>query len=107
MDINELSAKEAHAFLNAHPEAKLIDVRTDQEYALSRIESAILINTQKQAEAILALPKETPLVFQCHHGVRSYQAAIWFQRRGFTHVFNLVGGIDAWSQDVDPKVPRY
>ncbi len=107
MEITELTAKEAHIFLSSHPEAKLIDVRTDEEYALAHISSAVLVNTQEKAQAILALPKETPLVFQCHHGMRSFQAAVWFQQKGFTNVFNLAGGIDAWSQDVDSSVPRY
>jgi monothiol glutaredoxin len=51
--------------------------------------------------------RETVLVFHCHHGGRSQQAAEHFAALGFTRVFNVVGGIDAWSQEVDPKVPRY
>jgi monothiol glutaredoxin len=47
------------------------------------------------------------LVLHCHHGGRSQAAAEHFRSRGFTNVHNLVGGIDAWSTDVDPSVPRY
>jgi len=107
MDIPELSATEAAAFLKSHPEAKLVDVRTDEEYALAHIDGAILVNTQEKANEILRLPPETPVVFHCHHGMRSLQAALWFRQQGLKNVFNLSGGIEAWSRDVDPKVPRY
>jgi monothiol glutaredoxin len=107
MTIPELSPKEAQEFLRGHPEAKLVDVRTDEEYAAARIAGAMLVNTPEKAQEILKLPKETPIVFHCHHGMRSLQAALWFEDKGFTTVYNLAGGIDAWSQDVDPKVRRY
>ena len=107
MEIPELSAPEAAAFLREHPEAKLVDVRTDMEYDRARIAGAVLVNTPEQAQALLRLPPATPLIFQCHHGSRSFQAALWFQKKGFTNVFNLTGGIDAWSEMVDPAVPRY
>ena len=54
-----------------------------------------------------ALPKDTKLVFYCHTGVRSLGAAEHFRVEGFTDVHNLEGGIDAWSREVDPTVPRY
>ena len=54
-----------------------------------------------------ATDKSTALVFHCHHGGRSQRAADQFLKAGFTKVYNLAGGIDAWSQTVDSKVPRY
>jgi monothiol glutaredoxin len=107
MEIPELSPAETVEFLKSHPEAKLLDVRTEEEYETARIKGAVLINSPAKAEEILALPKETPLVFHCHHGMKSLQAAIWFRQKGFTQVFNLAGGIDAWSHEVDPSVPIY
>ena len=53
------------------------------------------------------LPKDTPLVFQCHHGGRSQRAAEMFVARGFVEVYNLIGGIDAWSDRIDPSIPKY
>ena len=48
------------------------------------------------------------MLFQCHHGIRSQSAAEYFLReQGFSNLYNLRGGIDAWSQLVDPSVPRY
>jgi monothiol glutaredoxin len=107
MEIPELSATETNEFLKSHPDAKLVDVRTDEEYITARIQRAVLVNSPEKAEAILAMPTDTPLVFHCHHGMRSLQAAIWFRQKGFTNVFNLAGGIDAWSRDVDSSVPTY
>jgi monothiol glutaredoxin len=54
-----------------------------------------------------ALPKDTPLAFLCHHGNSSRSAAEHFRQLGFTKVFNVEGGIDAWSREIDPAVPRY
>ncbi len=51
--------------------------------------------------------RDETLLIQCHHGVRSARVAEFLFRNGFTHVYNLAGGIDAWSREVDPGVPRY
>ena len=107
MEIPELSPAETVEFLKSHPEAKLLDVRTEEEYETARIKGAVLINSPAKAEEILALPKETPLVFHCHHGMRSRGAAEHFVQQGFRNVWNVEGGIDAWSLNVDPSVPRY
>ena len=53
------------------------------------------------------LSKDTPLAFYCHHGSRSQAAAEYLLRQGFRTLYNLRGGIEAWSREVDPKVPRY
>jgi rhodanese-related sulfurtransferase len=53
------------------------------------------------------LDRNTTVVFQCHHGIRSQSAAEYCLREGFRNLYNLQGGIDAWSQLVDPSVPRY
>jgi monothiol glutaredoxin len=84
----------------------LYDVRTPQEREIARIEGSTLLDMPAR-DRILALDRDTPLVFHCHHGVRSQQAAEYFLAQGFTRVANLRGGIDAWSSEVDPKVPRY
>jgi monothiol glutaredoxin len=58
-------------------------------------------------DRLAALAKDTPLAFVCHHGVSSRQAAEHFRGLGFTDVFNVEGGLDAWSATVDPSFPRY
>jgi len=59
------------------------------------------------ATVIGTLPKDAMLVFHCHLGARSQSATDHFRLQGFTNVHNLIGGIDAWSQEVDTSVPRY
>jgi len=85
---------------------RLVDVRSPGEWETARIEGAQLLDAALH-EQLLDLPPSTTLIFQCHHGHRSQRAAEQFLARGFREVFNLTGGIDAWSLEVDPNVPRY
>ena len=85
---------------------RLIDVRTPDEHAQARIVGAELMTPALYAE-LSALPKDTMLVFHCHHGGRSQAAAQRFVAEGFRKVYNVQGGIDAWSLHVDTAVPRY
>ena len=85
---------------------ELFDVRTPRERELAQIEGARLLDRAAQ-DHIMSLPKDTPLYFHCHHGVRSQQAAEFFLNQGFNEVYNVEGGIDAWSREVDSDVPRY
>jgi monothiol glutaredoxin len=82
------------------------DVRTETERSLARIEGARLLD-RAYHDHLLTLDKETPIVFQCHHGVRSQSAAEYFEGLSFSNLYNLSGGIDAWSLKVDASVPRY
>lgn len=84
----------------------LIDVRTPAEVELARIEGAQLLDDDAR-EMLEELDRNTTLVMQCHHGIRSRAAAEHCIKMGFTDVHNLEGGIEAWSQRVDPSVPRY
>ena len=84
----------------------LVDVRTSDERARAVIEGSMLLDDEG-LRIVSALPKDTKLVFYCHTGVRSMSAAEHFRAEGFTDVHNLEGGIDAWSREVDPSVPRY
>ncbi len=104
--VRQLGPKELKAMLDAGHVKDLFDIRTPKERDTARIESARLFDDATMAYAE-ALPKDTPIVFHCHHGGRSQNAANHFLEKGFKNVYNLAGGIDAWSQQVDPKVPRY
>jgi len=84
----------------------LIDVRTPEEWERASIRGGRLLDRELETE-ILAMDRASPLVFMCHHGIRSLQAAERFVQKGFRSVFNLNGGIDGWSASVDPSVPRY
>jgi len=92
--------------LDAGELREFFDVRTPEERAKASIPGTRLM-TPEEAERISGLPKDTPLAFHCHHGGRSQAAAEHFASLGFTNVSNVVGGIDAWSLEVDSEVPRY
>lgn len=85
---------------------RLLDVRTFGEWQTAHVEGASLLDDRVGAE-LEALSKDTPLIFMCHHGHRSQRAAEHYLQKGFREVFNLVGGIDAWSAEIDATVPRY
>lgn len=104
--VSVLTATELKALMDAGKAPALIDVRTPDEFEIASVEGARLLDREGFDE-LLQAPKDTPLVFMCHHGVRSHSAAAHFVAQGFTAVSNLAGGIDAWSLDVDPDVPRY
>jgi monothiol glutaredoxin len=85
---------------------ELFDVRSQKERDLATVDGSTLLDRDAQ-KYIMELDKATPLYFMCHHGQRSQQAAAFFLSQGFQNVYNVSGGIDAWSIDVDPTVPRY
>ena len=104
--MNQLTVGELKAKLDAGEDFVLLDARTPEEREKAKIEGARLLDPGTARE-IEALPKDTTLVIHCHHGGRSQAAAEHFAALGFSDVHNVVGGIDAWSQEIDPQVPRY
>jgi monothiol glutaredoxin len=104
--VRPLAVRELAEWMAQKKAFALFDVRTRAERDRARIEGAILLDDEGEA-ALAALPKDTTLVFQCHHGIRSRAAAEQALLRGFARVWNLTGGIDAWSREVDSKVPLY
>ncbi len=104
--VKSLSTQELKTWMDEGKKLELFDVRTEDEAKLAKIEGARLLDDAGE-KYLGALDKKTMLVFQCHHGSRSRSAAERFLRQGFTNVYNLEGGIDAWSQNVDSKVARY
>lgn len=87
---------------------KLIDVREPVEYEIARIEGASLMPLSRFREWVDELESgEETIVVMCHHGIRSAQVCAYLTENGFENVFNLEGGIDSWSLDVDENVPRY
>ncbi|MEX0776805.1 MAG: rhodanese-like domain-containing protein [Phycisphaeraceae bacterium] len=87
----------------------LVDCRTPAEYATARIDGAVLVPLQEAAQRQGELEKyrDEPVVVVCHHGVRSLRMTVWLRGLGFGDVRSMAGGIDLWSRDVDPTVPRY
>jgi len=104
--VQSMSVSQLHAAIDRGEEIELLDVRTPEERAIAAIPGSVLLN-EEEAARIESLRRDVRLVLHCHHGGRSAQAAEQFVSLGFTQVFNVVGGIDAWSQEIDPDVPRY
>ncbi len=104
--VKPLSARELKTKLDAQEALHLFDVRTPDERARAAIGGSRLMDAETDA-FIRGLPKNTALVFHCHHGGRSAAAAQHYLEQGFVNVYNLEGGIAAWSRDVDPSVPQY
>ena len=101
-----LTAKELKGKLDAKESIEMFDVRSAEERALAHIEGTRLFDTDGQAH-LEGLDRDTPVVFVCHTGMRSRAAAEEAVQRGYRKVYNLQGGIEAWSREVDPSVPRY
>lgn len=104
--VKAIGPKELKALLDSGAVKQLFDVRTPGERATARIEPSRLLDDAAVAD-LGKLDRSTPIAFFCHHGGRSQNAAEHFLQQGFKQVYNLAGGIDAWSVQVDPKVPRY
>lgn len=101
----EVSATEAAALVK-EGKAKLLDVRTREEYDAVHIDGSTLFS-QELMQEIGGWPREQLLIFVCHHGIRSLDAAAYFIGHGLENARSMRGGIDAWSVDVDPSLPRY
>lgn len=101
MTVHELKEKRERG-----DDVLLFDVRGDDERAQAIIDFARAWD-REAIQFIESLPKDAELVFHCHIGGRSLQAAEHYRRLGFTNVYNLVGGIRAWAEEVDSSVPTY
>jgi rhodanese-related sulfurtransferase len=86
---------------------RVVDVRTREEWEAAQIEGSLLLTQELMQEILSRWDKEALLVLVDHHGTRSLDAAAYFAGHGFTDVKSLRGGIDAWSREIDPNVPRY
>jgi monothiol glutaredoxin len=104
--VKQLSPKALKSMMDSGTKLALFDVRTAEEHATASIAGAQLLDAAGQAR-LAALDRTATIVLHCHHGGRSQRAAEQLLAEGFKDVYNLEGGIDAWSQTVDAKVPRY
>ena len=104
--VKQIAATELATMIARGEALELCDVRTEAEHAIARIPGARLLDAEALSR-LEALDRDVTLVFSCHHGIRSQAAAEHFVGLGFKRVFNLRGGIDAWSLTVDSSVPRY
>ena len=109
--MRSLSVDQLRAFTATEPQALLLDVREPWEVQLARIElpgiAALHIPMNDIPQRLDEIDALQPVVCICHHGVRSAQVVAFLQQRGCPRVYNLAGGIDAWSAQIDNAVPQY
>lgn len=109
--VPQLQPQDLGALAAQSPPPLLLDVREPWELARARIEppGVELMHVPMRAvpPRLPEIPRGRPVVCLCHHGVRSAQVAAFLIHHGWDRVVNLAGGIDAWSTQVDPSVPRY
>lgn len=85
----------------------LLDVREPWEHSLAKIEGCVLIPLGTLPQSMEQVDQSAEIIAYCHHGMRSADATGFLLQQGYPNVKNLIGGIDAWSLQVDPSVPRY
>ena len=106
----EITPQQVASRLKSDKRPVLLDVREPQEFALCRIEGSELVpmNTVPgELQRLESLADEADLIAICHHGVRSLQVVHWLRQRGLENCFSMTGGIERWSAEIDPSVPRY
>lgn len=104
--VEELSVDELHSWHKNKKDMLVIDVRPKTEWDKANINFARLLSEMSDRD-IDNLDKDQIIVFHCHHGGRSKRMAENFRLKGFRKIYNLTGGIDAWSKHVDSSVPVY
>lgn len=105
---DELDPREVARRLRDSPgSVVLVDVREPFERDLAVVEPSLHIPMREVPDRLAEIPRDRTVVVLCHSGGRSALVAAFLEHQGFAHVANLSGGIDRWSREVDPSIPRY
>ena len=109
LELTPEAAREAVTKSRSGTAPLVLDCRTPEEHATARIEGAILIPMQELPARLGEIEawRDGRIIVHCHHGMRSLRVARWLREQGFARAQSMAGGIDAWSETVDPTVPRY
>jgi rhodanese-related sulfurtransferase len=107
MDEMQISVKEVSERVARGDKLLLVDVREQWEYDLCRISGATLIPLGTIPSNLNALLVAEEVICYCHHGMRSLDAAVWLRQQGVGNAKSMAGGIERWSAEIDPNVPRY
>jgi rhodanese-related sulfurtransferase len=105
--VTEISVFELKRRRDAGEALVLLDVREPDELAIASIPDAVTIPMGEIPKRFAELPAGVPIVVMCHGGVRSGRVTSYLNANGYEGAVNLAGGIDAWSESIDPGVPRY
>ncbi|HKI13116.1 MAG TPA: rhodanese-like domain-containing protein [Candidatus Acidoferrum sp.] len=103
----EITPRQIKDRLDRGEKLLLVDVREPHEHALCRIEGAVLIPMGTIPANLQKLDADEDVICFCHHGMRSLDVANWLRHQGVPAAKSMAGGIDRWSTEIDPTVPRY
>ena len=103
----EITPQELKQMMDDKKEVVLLDVREEDEFRIANIDGCTLIPMSQFMSRMSELNPDDEIVTYCHHGPRSIDVANHLSQNGFTNVKSLSGGIDRWSLEIDPNVPRY
>jgi rhodanese-related sulfurtransferase len=107
MDDLQISTKQVNERIKRGDKLLLVDVREPWEYDLCKIPGAKLIPLGALPANLNTLLDADEVICYCHHGMRSLDAAVWLRQQGVESAKSMAGGIEHWSVEVDPQVPRY
>lgn len=105
--LTNLTPTQVRDALATRTDVVLVDVREPAEYAIAHIDGATLMPMQGIPQQLATLPRDTEIILHCHHGLRSELAGNFLLAQGFARVSHMVGGIDRWSDEIDPTVAKY
>lgn len=107
--MEQITPEQLKAWLDDESRAKpvLLDVREPWEFETCHIANSKLMPMRGIPAQVDALNRDAETVVICHHGGRSFQVAMFLEQQGFSRLFNLNGGVEAWARGVDPAMPRY
>ena len=105
--IKSISPQAAKQLIEKESSLKLIDVRELWEYNLAKLENSQLIPLRDFPKHLEKFDSNDSFLIYCHHGSRSFYACAYMLQQGFKEVYNLEGGIDSWSREVDKSIPTY
>ncbi len=108
MEFREISVRQLSRWREGDPEGVwVLDVRQPWEYEKAHLEGSTLIPLGELSGRLGEVPQGVRIACLCHHGMRSARACSILVQRGYSHVYNIKGGIDAWSMQIDTSVPLY
>jgi len=107
MDDLQISVQEVQARMTRGDKLLLVDVREPVEYNICRLPGAALVPLAVLPANVNKLLEAEEVICYCHHGMRSLDAAVWLRQQGVESAKSMAGGIERWSLEIDPSVPRY
>ena len=104
--MKSITVQELHKLINNNKNISLVDVREKSERVMASIKGSIHVPMMAIPHQLELFNKDEPIYLFCHSGVRSAQACLYLEQQGFDSV-NIIGGIQAWSIEIDSSVPTY